>query len=244
MANSKQLRNNLNQHIVKNVESKKDDKKLMDAVLEIVPELNSFITEKGLTNIKITHQTNVPYTYIYDVMNQFAPDRDIDKSFGERTFKPDGGILFLQSDNGDWKKVILISEAKRQGTNDKRAEEGLVKQAQGNAIERLGKNLSGVRTLMQFEAITPFVVFGWGCDFEEHQNFVLGKVSLMNQMYPLNKTYVYKDYNDDGLAIGSPVSMYFREEKWNINEMKPILLEVAKESIEYYILNYFDLKEG
>lgn len=239
MASSKQLRNNKNQHIVKNVESKNDDKKLMDAVLEIIPTLKDYLTEKGISNVKITHSNNVPYSYIYDIMDQNAPDRDLDTSFQQRTFKPDGGILFLESENEEWKKVILISEAKRQGTNDKRAEEGLVKQAQGNAIERLGKNLSGVRTLMQFEAITPFVVFGWGCDFEESQNFVLGKVSLMNQLYPLNKTYVYKDYNENGLAIGSPVSMYFREDKWNIIEMKPILIDVAKQSIDYYILNDF-----
>ena len=60
---------------------------------------------------------------------------------------------------------ILISEAKNQGTNDLRLQEGLTKQAKGNAIERLGKNVIGLRTALMRESIFPFVCFGYGCDF-------------------------------------------------------------------------------
>ena len=42
--------------------------------------------------------------------------------------------------------MILISEVKSQGTNDAREKEGKSKQAMGNAIERLGKNMIGFRT--------------------------------------------------------------------------------------------------
>jgi type II restriction enzyme len=47
---------------------------------------------------------------------------------------------------------VLIAEVKNQGTNDLRAEEGLLKQAKGNAIERLGKNLLGLRTALRAAA--------------------------------------------------------------------------------------------
>jgi len=54
---------------------------------------------------------------------------------------------------------ILIAEVKNQGTNDLRAKEGLPKQAKGNAIERLGKDLIGLRTALMRESIFPFVCF-------------------------------------------------------------------------------------
>ena len=60
---------------------------------------------------------------------------------------------------------LVIAEVKHQGTNDKRAEEGKSAQASGNAIERLGKNLTGIKAMTHYETITPFICFGDGCDF-------------------------------------------------------------------------------
>ena len=84
----------------------------------------------------------------------------------ERKIVPDGGILYLvnkkQMKNYRWS--LVIAEIKRQGTNKERIKEGKSKQATGNAIERLGKNLTGIKAMMNYEDITPFVCFGWGCD--------------------------------------------------------------------------------
>src|SRR3546814_5125722 len=61
--------------------------------------------------------------------------------------KPDGGILILKKeDDPSFQRIVLAVEMKRQGTNDQRALEGKGKQSQGNAIERLGKNLIGFRS--------------------------------------------------------------------------------------------------
>src|SRR3546814_5087809 len=80
--------------------------------------------------------------------------------------KPDGGILILKKeDDPSFQRIVLAVEMKRQGTNDQRALEGRGEQSQGNAIERLGKNLIGFRSALQYERITPFVCFGWGIDF-------------------------------------------------------------------------------
>src|SRR3546814_20159135 len=75
---------------------------------------------------------------------------------------------------------------KRQGTNDQRALEGKGKQSQGNAIERLGKNLIGFRSALQYERITPFVCFGWGIDFAPGSS-ILDRVITLNEFYPLNR---------------------------------------------------------
>ncbi len=80
--------------------------------------------------------------------------------------RPDGGILSIVA-NDEKRYPVLITEVKNQGTNDLRAQEGKTKQAKGNAIERLGKNVIGFRTAMMTESIVPFICFGHGCDFAD-----------------------------------------------------------------------------
>jgi type II restriction enzyme len=84
---------------------------------------------------------------------------DFAYKFDSSAMRPDGGILSIESDKGVL-YPILITEVKNQGTNDLRANEGKPKQAKGNAIERLGKNVIGFRTALLGENIVPFVCFG------------------------------------------------------------------------------------
>ncbi len=51
----------------------------------------------------------------------------------------------------------------------------------------------------------------------------------MNEFYPLNRIFVFKK---EGY---SPVSMFFREEKWSESELFEIMKEVAETSIRYYV---------
>lgn len=117
---------------------------------------------------------------------------------------------------------------KRQGTNDLRRAEGKKNQAAGNAIERLGKNLIGFRSTLRYENITPFVCFGWGDDFHKESS-INDRVITMNEFYPLNRIFVFKR---EGY---SPVSMFFRVKKWEVQELFEIMKEVAETSIRYYI---------
>ncbi len=116
-------------------------------------------------------------------------------------------------------------------------QEGKEKQAQGNAIERLWKNLMGIKTMMNHEQITPFVCFGYGCDFVENykDNFVMFKISMMNEFYPLNKIYVYKRDGNYSRNSYAPVSMFFREAEWSEEEMFNLLKEIGEDSIRYYL---------
>ncbi|WP_223810446.1 MULTISPECIES: EcoRI family type II restriction endonuclease [unclassified Campylobacter] len=159
-----------------------------------------------------------------------------DTNFSQHSIKPDGGILFLRKqDDENFKKVLLITEAKRQGTNDERQKEGKKKQATGNAIERLGKNLTGIKAMLNHEKITPFVCFGWGCDFGPNVKSVLTKLNVLNEFYFLNKTYIFKADGNSNFNYFSPVSMYFREKKWEVDEMFDIMKEIAETSLRYYI---------
>lgn len=165
---------------------------------------------------------------------------DIIKKYDKRTefslltkqdssIKPDGGVLLLRKvDDKNYKRIVLAVEMKRQGTNDKRLAEGQKIQAQGNAIERLGKNLIGIRATLQYEKVTPFVCFGWGIDFEEGST-IRDRVITMNEFYPLNRIFVHKR---DGF---SPVSMFFRRKEWVNEELFDIMKEIAEASITSYI---------
>src|SRR3546814_8965592 len=79
-------------------------------------------------------------------------------------------------------------------------------------LERLGKNLIGFRSALQYERITPFVCFGWGIDFAPGSS-ILDRVITMNEFYPLNRIFVFKreDY--------APVSMFFRSNEWDTAEL-------------------------
>ena len=156
----------------------------------------------------------------------------------DRKIIPDGGILYLVNKKKDEKYPLVIAEIKRQGTNKERLQEGKSRQAVGNAIERLGKNLTGIKAMMNYEKITPFICFGWGCDFAVDAPETLtvrSKLIVMNEFYHLNKIYVFKNGGNSDANYFSPVSMFFREERWTVQEMFEKMKEIAEASIRYYI---------
>ncbi|MDP2173658.1 MAG: EcoRI family type II restriction endonuclease [Candidatus Cloacimonadaceae bacterium] len=147
--------------------------------------------------------------------------------------KPDGGIVFIK-DNDDKSYPILISEAKNQGTNDLRAEEGLKKQAHGNAVERLGKNVIGFKTAVMFESIFPFVCFGYGCDFADGCS-IIDRVVTIAMFSELN---VVRLHNEGASQQVNRGSFFFRKEKWSETEMYNIMFDIADRSILYYFSKY------
>ena len=147
---------------------------------------------------------------------------------------PDAGILSIESNREDALTYpILIAEVKNQGTNDQREREGKARQSRGNAIERLGKNLIGLRTALMRESIFPFVCFGYGCDFEDGSS-ILDRVSMMAMFGRLNETYLH---NEEGGKFNRG-SFYFREERWSVDEMADVMKDIAERSILYYFSEY------
>lgn len=223
MAGSSFLRTNLNQHIVKNSLSKGQDKDIDVAVQLLVENLRlkyptlTFEHSKRLLLSDIIEQLKRQFPNLAD---KFTAIRD--SSF----IKPDGGFLFAVNPNGE-RRLILVSEVKRQGTNDARLEEGLRKQALGNAIERLGKNVIGLRAIFKAEGIFPFVCFGNGYDFRDESS-IIDRVKTINDFFPLNQIIVRKDY-----LPFEPASFFFRYEPWTVEEMVEIMLQVCSISIEY-----------
>ncbi len=163
MANSDFLRANKNQHSIKNSKSKKMDKDIDKAILIVINKLS-----EKYPQLDFEHEKTMKIVDIIAMLSRQYPEYT--EHFGtpmSTTFiNPDGGFLFATNKQGE-RRIILVSEVKHQGTNDKRKKEGLPKQARGNAIERLGKNLIGIRALFKNEGVLPFICFGNGDDFSE-----------------------------------------------------------------------------
>lgn len=226
MAKRDQLRS-LRKGTVINTSSKKMESSLMIAVNGACARL----LEKF--EIKIEHQKLVHLRDITSHLGAAFPEIQFTQHFDSSFLKPDGGFLFLVDNNGK-RYPILISEAKRQGTNDMREAEGLRKQAKGNAIERLGKNVIGFRTWLMTENILPFVVFGEGVDFDSSSS-ILDRVSTIAMFAPLNTIEVANLGENGKFARGS---FFFRVEEWTVEEMEDVLFQVAERSIYYYFSKF------
>lgn len=223
MANSDFLRQNINQHSIKNSMSKTMDKDIVVAINAVVATL-----QQKYPDLTFEHQKTMKLVEIIAVLSRQYPEyaSHFGTPLSTSFISPDGGFLFATNKQGE-RRIILVSEVKRQGTNDARKLEGLPKQAMGNAIERLGKNLIGIRAIFKNEGVLPFICFGNGHDFSEGSS-ILDRVLTMNEFFPLNEIFVRKDF-----MPFEPVSMLFRYESWTIEQMAEKMFHVAVSAIEY-----------
>lgn len=229
MARKTQLRE-LRKDTVINTKSKRQDKQCEKTIEKIIPEL-----EKEFS-VEIVWEKKILLTDIISHLRKTYPNVNFGNPAKDTSFMtPDGGITYIK-DREDNRYPILIAEVKNQGTNDLREKEGKRKQAQGNAVERLGKNVIGFRTYMLNESIFPFVCFGDGCDFHEGSS-ILDRVLTIAMFGEMNADHTI---NEGSNGVFNRGSYYFQEPYWTSNEMEKILKEVARKSIYYYFSKYGD----
>lgn len=196
----------------------------------VIKALNRVVSDLGTTHgVQLAHDTRWVLSDIIQELRTHFPDVEFHCEFETSYMAPDGGILRLVDSDGNG-YPILISEVKNQGTNDLRRAEGKTKQAKGNAIERLGKNVIGFRAAMLNENIFPFVCFGYGCDFAPDSS-ILDRVITINMFGKLCVTNVH-DQGPNGLFDRG--SYYFREAEWSVDEMYEVMFDIAEKSMFYY----------
>jgi type II restriction enzyme len=227
MAQKDRLRQNRYGTVI-NLTSKAQDAEIGKAVVEA----SEVITERF--GIALHHRKTIRLAEIIDALELAFPTVDFAEVFPRSAMSPDGGILSIIRADGSGLLPILIAEKKNQGTNDLRAAEGLAKQAMGNAIERLGKNVIGFRTMMLEEGIMPFVCFGDGHDFREESTLV-DRVKTIAMFGALNEVNVVNQGEAGQFNRGS---FFFRQAQWTKDEMLPIMVDIATRSIHYYLARY------
>jgi type II restriction enzyme len=211
-----------------NTRSKGQEKAMVRALLTVVSEL-----EAKFPGIRLHHVTEWKVKDVVERLRATFPAVDFHYFFASSAMRPDGGILSILDKQGR-PYPILIAEKKNQGTNDLRALEGKGKQAKGNAIERLGKNVIGFRTAMKTESIFPFVCFGDGCDFDDDSS-ILDRVVTIAQFGKLNVEHLHNQGSNNEFDRGT---FYFRVSEWTEQEMAELSLKLAEKSVFYYFSKY------
>lgn len=213
-----------------NATSSKQELQLGEALVDAT----EILTEKF--RLTLRHKKTVLLKDIVTELRKSFPAVSFSDPRSDTYMSPDGGILSILSNDGSREHPILITEVKNQGTNDLRAEEGLKKQAMGNAIERLGKNVIGFRAMMLDDGIIPFVCFGYGYDFHEGSSIV-DRVRTIAMFGELNSVNVVPE-GEEGLFNRG--SFYFRQEPWSRKEMTDVMVEVGTRAIHYYFAKHGD----
>jgi type II restriction enzyme len=203
-----------------NLTSKQQETALGKALKKVVARLQK---DFGL---QLHHAKTAKLADILSGLEADFPEVPFGKVRPDTNMKPDGGILSVVDRDGR-RHAILIVEVKNQGTNVERVAEGLDEQAKGNAIERLGKNVIGFRTMLLTEGIMPFVCFGYGCDFAKGSS-ILDRVVTMAMFGSLNEISLFN------VGMFNRGSFYFQEKKWSVKKMEEVMYEVASRSIDYY----------
>ena len=186
---------------------------LQESVSKLIPILQEeypsveFFWKKKITKREIATKVNpkVPY------------NPEVEKSF----VSPDGGVLFVKYKGEEY--PILISEAKKQGTNVIRLDEGLKKQSKGNAIERAFKNIDEFKLYCEDLDYFPYVIFACGCDFESGSS-ILDRLDAMTRYEPRNVNYV--------ADLPQKVTIYVQDEYFSADEMFDKIYDVAKTSLK------------
>lgn len=229
MAQKEQLRKNRYGTVI-NTTSSKQELQLGDALVDATERLTAKF------GVAFRHDKKVMLADIVASLRHSFPTVSFDDPFPNTYMSPDGGILSIMSVDDERIFPVLITEVKNQGTNDLREREGLKKQAMGNAIERLGKNVIGFRAMMLEDGIIPFVCFGYGWDFHEGSS-ILDRVKTIAMFGELNKVNVIPE-GEEGLFNRG--SFFFRLEPWSLEEMSDVMFDVGSRAIHYYFAKYGD----
>lgn len=194
--------------------------------------------------------------------------KKIDKSLGQTLFvksasiKPDGGIIEVKDDNGNW-RVVLVSEAKHQGKDIENIRAGKLVgkkndqdiMAAGNAIERAYKNINAIANFMLSECYFPYVLFLEGSNFLTQDVVVTrpdgrkvtllyndGKINRLDRLtaanygMPINTNLCKNKFvKSRGVSIMlQAASIYTKGEggHWNDKDMIEVMFDVARTSLK------------
>lgn len=175
------------------------------------------------------------------------------------SIKPDGGIIEVKDKSGKW-RIVLVCEAKHQGKDIENISKGILVgksnnqelMVAGNAIERSHKNINEIRNLMIDEKHFPYILFLQGSNFLtepigvtkpdgtevilKHDVGSLNRIDRLtssNYSLPINQNSCENIFIsiDEKFVMLQAVSIYTKPTEWSIEEMLPIMIEVAISSL-------------
>lgn len=230
-----------------------------------VGEISHFVIEqlgKEFPQLSFQYRTSIRKEEINEALKKVDPELGQTLFVANSSIIPDGGIIEVKDDNGNW-RVVLVSEAKHQGKdieNIKKGEQvGTGKNqdlmAAGNAIERSHKNISEIANFMLSESHFPYVLFLEGSNFLtetisikrpdgrvvtlEYNSGMLNRLDRLtsaNYGMPINTNLCKNKFvkHKDKTIMLQATSIYTQGngEKWDGKKMFDIMLEISKTSLQ------------
>ena len=218
--------------------------------------------EKEFPQLSFQYKTSIKKEEINEALKKIDPELGQTLFVSNSSIIPDGGIIEVKDDNGNW-RIVLVSEAKHQGKDIENIKAGKLVGAKndqdlmaaGNAIERSHKNISEIANLMLSESHFPYVLFLEGSNFLtetisikrpdgrvvtlEYNSGTLNRLDRLtsaNYGMPINTNLCKNKFvkHKDKTIMLPATSIYTQGngEKWDVKKMFDIMLEISKTSLK------------
>lgn len=233
-----------------------------DMTVGEVSHLALKLLQEEYPQLEFQYRTSIKKEEINKALKKIDPELGKTLFVSNSNIIPDGGIVEVKDDNGEW-RIVLVSEAKHQGKDIENIKAGKLVGAKndqdlmaaGNAIERSHKNISKIANLMLAESHFPYVLFLEGSNFLTENISVkrpdgrvvvleynsgmlnrLDRLTAANYGMPINKNLCenkFVKHNEKTIMLQA-ASIYTQGngERWKVDKMLEIMLDISKTSLQ------------
>lgn len=246
-----------------------EDAKLHDITVGKISLLVIEHLKEKFPQLSFRYRLNIQKEEINKVLQGVDENLGLTLFVSNSSIKPDGGIIEVKDDNGEW-RVVLVSEAKHQGKDIENIQKGKLVgknndqdlMAAGNAIERSHKNISEISNFMLAESHFPYVLFLEGSNFLTETIEIerpdgrlvtlkynsgmlnrLDRLTAANYGMPINTNLcqnIFIKHRDKSIMLQA-ASLYTqgRGGKWKPEDMLDIMTEIAETSLKVLASDLF-----
>ena len=239
-----------------------EEAKIHDKTVGEVSRLALNKLQEEFLQLEFRFRTSIKKEEINEALKKIDPELGQTLFVPNSSIIPDGGIVEVKDDNGEW-RVVLVCEAKHQGKDIENIKAGKLVgkkdnqdiMAAGNAIERSHKNIAEFANLMLAEAHFPYVLFLEGSNFLtetisvkrpdgrvvtlEYNSGMLNRLDRLtaaNYGMPINTNLCKNKFikHKDKTIMLQATSIYTQGngEGWNDAKMLEIMLDISRTSLK------------
>lgn len=239
-----------------------DEAKIHDMTVGEVSRLALNKLQEEFPQLEFRSRTSIKKEEINEALKKIDPELGQTLFVPNSSIIPDGGIVEVKDDNGEW-RVVLVCEAKHQGKDienikagklvGKKANQDIM--AAGNAIERSHKNIAEIANLMLAESHFPYVLFLEGSNFLTETISVkrpdgrvvkleynsgrlnrLDRLTAANYGMPINTNLCENKFiKHNGKTIMLQATSIYTQgngERWDDEKMLEIMLDISRTSLK------------
>ncbi|GAA8166785.1 restriction endonuclease [Helicobacter pylori] len=239
-----------------------DEARLHDMGVSSISKLVMQKLEDEFKSLSFRHRASITKEEINSVLQGLDDELGRTLFIQSSKIKPDGGIIEVKDDDGNWRVILIteakyqgkdIENIQKGILVGKYSNQDLMQA--GNAIERAYKNIVEMANFMLKELHFPYILFLEGSNFLtqtisvkrpdgrvvtlEYNSGVLNrldKLTAANYGMPINQNLCQNKFVQyrDRIIMLQAISIYTQGDgqKWNLNKMFEIMLEVARTSLK------------